>query len=73
MATNFRRRLQATATVNTIPNPVYCLNTGDNFMFEIADPAKYPVYMKDSVMNSNKNFDYGSFEELKIEMKLKSV
>lgn len=40
-------------------------------MFAIDDPKNYPVYMKDSVLNNNKDFDYGAFEELKVEMERK--
>jgi hypothetical protein len=28
-------------------------------LFSIRDPRHYPVYLKDSVMNSNPGFDYG--------------
>lgn len=65
------RRLQTTPTSEQIPNPVYCLQKGDNFMFTIDNPANYPVYMKDSVMNSNTEFDYGAFKDLETEMKRK--
>lgn len=37
------------------------------------DPYHYPVYMKDSVLNSNPNFDYGSFIDLATEMKRKQA
>jgi hypothetical protein len=40
-------------------------------MFTIDSPKNYPVYMKDSPLNSNLQFDYGAFEELKIEMERK--
>jgi hypothetical protein len=30
-------------------------------VFTIRDPTHYPVYLKDSVMNSNPSFDYGAF------------
>ena len=45
-------------------NPVYCLNQGDSFLFNIENPAHYPKYMRDSVINSNPTFDYGAFIEL---------
>jgi len=45
-------------------NPVYCISVGDSFLFTITDPMHYPVYMKDSVMNTNPRFDYGSFLDL---------
>lgn len=46
---------------------------GDSFMFQIEDPTKYPVYMKDSVINSNPSFDYGSFIDLATEMNRKAA
>jgi hypothetical protein len=33
-------------------------------MFNIPDSIHYPVYMRDSALNSNKNFDYGAFLDL---------
>jgi hypothetical protein len=30
-------------------------------VFTITDPTHYPVYLKDSVMNSNPSFDFGAF------------
>lgn len=66
------RNLQAVSTVtDEIPNPVYCISEQDSFLFSIPDPVHYPVYMKDSVMNNNLNFDYGSFIDLQTEMKRK--
>jgi len=56
-----------------IPNPVYCIREQDTFLFTIPDPEHYPVYMKDSVMNNNLNFDYGSFIDLATEMKRKQA
>jgi len=54
-----------------IPNPVYCIKEQDNFLFTITDPTHYPMYMKNSVMNTNMQFDYGAFFELEAEMKRK--
>jgi len=36
-----RRKLGVQATID---NPVYCLNSGDNFMWTIEDPNFYPKY-----------------------------
>jgi hypothetical protein len=67
-----RRSLQDTANSgDQFSNPLYCLNEGDNFMFNIENPQAYPQYKKDSTLNSNLNFDYGSFQDLKIEMERK--
>lgn len=64
------RALQA-AAANTasFQNPLYCLLTGDTFLFTISDPAHYPKYLKDSVLNTNADFDYGAFLTLESEMK----
>ena len=40
-------------------------------IFTIRDPNHYPVYLKDSVINSNPNFDYGAFLILADQMKQK--
>jgi hypothetical protein len=40
-------------------------------LFSIRDPRHYPVYLKDSVMNSNPSFDYGQFLILADQMKTK--
>lgn len=42
-------------------------------LFSITDPVNYPIYMKDSVINSNPTFDYGSFMELERSMKNKQA
>ena len=42
-------------------NPVMCITLGDSMLFTITDPNHYPVYLKDSIMNSNPKFDYGQF------------
>ena len=58
-----RQLLQTTAPLlKTIPNPAVCLNNGDSMMFDVIDA--YPKYLKDSLLNTNKNFDAGSFREL---------
>jgi hypothetical protein len=40
-------------------------------VFTIRNPIHYPVYLKDSVMNSNPSFDYGQFLILADQMKTK--
>lgn len=37
-------------------------------MFAIENSSHFPVYMKNSVMNSNDIFDYGAFQVLEEEM-----
>jgi len=39
----------------------------------MSDPSHYPVYLKDSVINTNLEFDYGAFVELETEVKLKKL
>jgi len=46
---------------------------GDSMLFTITDPYHYPVYLKDSVMNSNEEFDYGSFLTLASSMQNKQA
>jgi hypothetical protein len=36
-----------------ILNPVYCISEGDSFLFTISSPANYPVFMRESVLNTN--------------------
>jgi hypothetical protein len=33
-------------------------------LFENLSADKYPVYVKDSLLNTNDNFDYGEFDAL---------
>lgn len=51
----------ATVTGDSFGSPLYCINQGDNFMFNIENPNAYPQYDKESTLNSNLNFDYGAF------------
>lgn len=37
-------------------------------MFDIPTPIHYPIYMKNSVMNTNDIFDFGAFQVLEEEM-----
>ena len=53
----------ATATANTLYNPVVCLVVGASIIFDVSKTI-YPVYMKDSLLNTNPDFDYSSFREL---------
>jgi len=52
---------------------VYCLTEGDSFLFTISDPDHYPVYLRDSVMNTNPDFDYGALLDLAAEMQKKKA
>lgn len=56
------RELQAVqADSSTVKNPVYCITVGSSFLFTVSDPKHYPVYLRDSVLNTNPDFDYGAF------------
>ena len=60
------RRLQEVSTESArIPDPVICIQKGETFVFSINGTEHYPVYVKDSLINTNPNFDYGAFKELK--------
>lgn len=56
-----RRRLQESPS---LVNPIICLQLGESMVFDIEIPEHYPVYLKDSLLNSNLEFDYGPFLEL---------
>jgi hypothetical protein len=48
-----------------IENPCICLSNGDALLFSLGEgQANYPVYVKDSLLNTNDNFDYGDFRAL---------
>jgi len=53
----------ATATLNP---SVICLVSGEGLLFDVsaASSGHYPVYLKDSLLNSNPQFDYGYFRNL---------
>jgi hypothetical protein len=56
------RRLETAS--EDITDPVMCIHEGDTFIFEIEDRSHYPVYQKDSLINTNPDFDYGGFKIL---------
>ncbi|KAJ9462458.1 Cytadherence high molecular weight protein 2, partial [Diplonema papillatum] len=59
-----RRLLQSidTSTLKTVPNPAICLNNGEAMLWDVTEA--YPKYFKDSLLNTNPNFDAGPFREL---------
>ena len=67
-----RRRLQQTLS-NGVSNPVYCLPIEEIMTFSIPNPSHYPVYLRNSVLNSNPSFDYGQFLYLAQQMKRKQA
>ncbi|OQS01038.1 hypothetical protein ACHHYP_01968, partial [Achlya hypogyna] len=56
-----RRRLSAAGS--GILNPMLCLQRSDSVLFSLS-AGSYPVYVKDSLMNTNPSFDYGTFRTL---------
>lgn len=60
------RVLQAESS-NTVAlqNPVLCIKKGDIMFFNVVpEDGNYPVYNKDSILNTNPKFDYGPFLNL---------
>ena len=43
-----------------------CITEGDSIFFNVDSKLRrYPVYKKDSTLNTNPDFDYGDFELLR--------
>jgi hypothetical protein len=67
-----RRRLlqasssdQSSSSATAITSPVMCIKVGAAVLFSInSNSGSYPVYVKNSILNTNKNFDYGPFLDL---------
>ncbi|GAB9469615.1 hypothetical protein Gpo141_00006888 [Globisporangium polare] len=59
-----RRRLTTGTETTSIPNPMMCLNIGSGVIFDLSAPGSYPIYLKDSMLNTNPSFDYGAFRSL---------
>ncbi|ETO67181.1 hypothetical protein F444_15794 [Phytophthora nicotianae P1976] len=62
--TSRRRRLSTSSTSLSIANPMVCLSVGDGLLFDLSVPGSYPIYLKDSMLNTNPSFDYGAFRSL---------
>jgi len=62
-----RRRLDAPVS-GEIENPAFCLYKGDSMMFDIPSAEHYPVYLKDSLLNTNANFDFSLFTDLSLRL-----
>ena len=52
-----------TSNITKISNPLVCVKEGDSILFAVSN-ENYPVYDKDLLINTNPNFDYGSFRDL---------
>ncbi|CBZ49792.1 hypothetical protein NCLIV_002800 [Neospora caninum Liverpool] len=69
LAPHARRRatIQASETLLGVPWPVQCLPVGTTVVWRLGK-NNYPVYVKDSLVNTNREFDYGSFRQLEWEV-----
>lgn len=59
-----QRRLTTPAASSSIANPLVCLSLGDGLYFDLSIPRSYPIYLKNSMLNTNPSFDYGAFRSL---------
>eukprot|EP00163_Fabomonas_tropica_P011852 TRINITY_DN227_c0_g2_i1.p1 TRINITY_DN227_c0_g2~~TRINITY_DN227_c0_g2_i1.p1 ORF type:complete len:7500 (+),score=2428.07 TRINITY_DN227_c0_g2_i1:177-22676(+) len=61
-----RRLLQTTATTSQVVNqPMVCIKEGESVVWDVSSGAdNYPVYVKDSLYNTNPDFDDGEFRRL---------
>jgi hypothetical protein len=64
-----RRRLSAGRALQSdspaITNPVICVKIGAVILFDVnPDQQQYPVYLKDSTLNTNQEFDRAPFDQL---------
>lgn len=58
------RKLQTTAD-KKLRNPVVCIKENTNIFFQVDSKTRnFPQYFKDSILNTNEEFDYGAFTEL---------
>jgi hypothetical protein len=57
------RRLFNTTEPPTLYNPAVCLIAGESVLFDVSN-RQYPVYLKDSLLNTNTQFDYSAFRQL---------
>ncbi len=62
---DMRRDLRQLANVTAleIVNPIMCLHRNDSVAFDVSNSI-YPVYLKNSLLNTNPLFDYGPFRDL---------
>jgi len=62
------RRMLETSDDASIDNPVVSISLGDTLIFDVTND-NYPVYVKDSLLNTNDDFDYSDFRELALAAK----
>ena len=56
-----------------IKNPVVCKTLGSAILLENLTEFKYPIYVKDSLLNTNDDFDFGEFVNLPDKIKTGKV
>lgn len=72
--TKRHRRFLQTETSQRLYNPVICIKEGDIIFFNVrAKDLQYPRYFKDSILNTNPDFDYGQFEKLQEMIVVKGI
>eukprot|EP00916_Digyalum_oweni_P016107 GHVL01026433.1.p1 GENE.GHVL01026433.1~~GHVL01026433.1.p1 ORF type:complete len:1507 (+),score=344.66 GHVL01026433.1:59-4522(+) len=62
------RKLQAAPPDASVTSPVQCLELGWSMVWYIGGGKNYPKYNKDSLLNSNQDFDFGPFRRLAIDI-----
>lgn len=51
------------SNIGLISNPIVCINRMDSVVFDITNDV-YPIYARNSLLNTNPLFDYGAFRDL---------
>ena len=64
---SYRRRLDGTLSAK-YSNAIVCIRLNDSILFEVNN-SFVPVYEKDSLLNTNKVFDYSAFRDLAVRAK----
>ncbi|CCI46527.1 unnamed protein product [Albugo candida] len=65
-----KRRRLSTSQKSLLFNPIVCVRSGGGIAFDLRHGissfgrVSYPMYLKDSMLNTNPHFDYGAFREV---------
>lgn len=51
-----------------VSNPIMCIAEGDFIVWSLSSADNFPVYVPDNLLNTNPEFDYGAFLDLKSRM-----
>lgn len=61
----FGRKLADEDDAGGLTNPAICVQEGASIFFNVdKETGAYPRYFKDSILNTNPDFDYGPFQKL---------